>query len=114
MHATKPVTVRPTKPTPNVSEVVTIESALCGDLLKAGALSMKEIDKLIGDLQVARDYIRQESEQLQKQAARYAHLSRTALASVTLVNEGLNKWRENASLPQNQSPELSFKPDTAG
>jgi hypothetical protein len=34
MHATKPVTVRPTKATPNVSEVVTIESALCGDLAK--------------------------------------------------------------------------------
>jgi hypothetical protein len=114
MHATKPVTVRPTKATPNVSEVVTIEPALCGDLLKAGALSMKEIDKLIGDLQRAHDYIKQEGEQLQRQAARYAHLSRTALASVTVVNEGLNKWRENTSLSQNQAAELSLTPDTAG
>jgi hypothetical protein len=36
------------------------------------------------------------------------------LTSVTVVNEGLNKWRENASLSQNQAPELSFTPDTAG
>jgi hypothetical protein len=114
MHPTKPVTVRPTKATTNVSEVVTIESALCGDLLKAGALSMKEIEKLIGDLRQAHDYIKHEGEQLQRQAARYAYLSRTALTSVTVVNEGLNKWRENASLSQNQAPELSFTPDTAG
>jgi hypothetical protein len=90
------------------------QQTLCCDLLKAGALSVKEIDKLIGDLRQAHDYIKHEGEQLQRQAARYAHLSRTALASVTVVNEGLNKRRENASLSQNKAAELPFTPDTAG
>ena len=103
MDATRSHTAGPTKATPNGSEVVTVESALCGDLLKAGALSMREIDGLIGELQRAYDYIKYEGERLQSQATRYAHLSRTTLASVKAVSEGLNKWRENASPPPNQA-----------
>jgi hypothetical protein len=80
-----------------------MDSALCADLLKAGALSMKEIDKLIGELQRAHDYIKYEGERLQSQASRYAHLSRTAFASVKVVSEGLSKWREDASPLPNQA-----------
>jgi hypothetical protein len=55
MDATRSHTAGPTKATLNASEVVTVESALGGDLLKAVALSMREIDKLIGELQRAYD-----------------------------------------------------------
>ena len=103
MDAARSHTARPTKATPNASEVVTVESALCSDLLKAGALSMREIDKLIGELQQSYDYIKYEGERLQSQATRYAHLSRTTLASVKAVSEGLNKWRENSSPRPNQA-----------
>jgi hypothetical protein len=44
MDATRSHTAGPTKATLNASELVTVESALGGDLLKAGALSMREID----------------------------------------------------------------------
>ena len=103
MDATRSHSAGPTKATPNASEVVTGESALCHDLLKAGVLSMREIDKLIGELQRAYDYIKYEGERLQSQATRYAHLSRTTLASMKAVSEGLNKWRENGSPPLNQA-----------
>jgi hypothetical protein len=43
---------------------------------------MREIDKLIGELQRAYDYLKYEGERLQSQVTRYAHLSRTTLASV--------------------------------
>ena len=85
MDGTRSRTAGPTKATPNASEVVTTESALCGDLLKAGALSMREIDKLIGELQQAYDYIKYKGERLQSQATRYAHLSRTTLTSVPVA-----------------------------
>ena len=55
MDGTRSHAAGPTKATPNASEVVIVESALCHDLLKAGAISMKEIDKLIGELQRAYD-----------------------------------------------------------
>jgi hypothetical protein len=70
MDATRSHTAGPTKATPNASEVVTVESALCSDLLKAGGLSMREIDKLIGELQRAYDYLKYEGERLQSQATR--------------------------------------------
>ena len=103
MDAIRPHTAGSTKAAVNKSEVVTIDLALCADLLKAGALSMKEIEKLIGELQRAYDYIKHEGERLQSQATRYAHLGRTALASVKAVSEELNKWRENAPFPPNQA-----------
>jgi hypothetical protein len=64
---------------------------------------MKEIDKLIGELLRAHDYTKYEGERLQSQATRYAHLSRTAFASVKVVSEGLSKWREDASALPSQA-----------
>ena len=103
MDATRSHTSGPTKATPNASDVVTTESALWRDALKTGVLSMREIDRLIGELQRAYDYLKDEGERLQSQATRYAHLGRTALASVKAVSEELNKWRENAPFPPNQA-----------
>jgi len=85
MDAIRSHAAGPTKAAVYKSEVGTIDSALCVDLLKAGALSMKEIDKLIGELQRAHDYIKYEGERLQSQATRYAHLSRTTLTSVPVA-----------------------------
>jgi hypothetical protein len=62
MDAIRSHAAGPTKAAVNKSEIVTMDSALCVDLLKAGALSMKEIDKLIGELQRAHDYIKYEGE----------------------------------------------------
>ena len=103
MDAIRSHAAGPTKAAVNKSEVVSTDSALCVDLLKVGALSMKEIDKLIGELQRAHDYIKYEGERLQSQASRYAHLSRTAFTSVKVVSEGLSKWREDASPLPNQA-----------
>ena len=103
MDAIRSHAAGPTKAAVNKSEVVSTDSALCVDLLKAGALSMKEIEKLIGELQRAQDYIKYEGERLQSQATRYAHLNRTAFASVKVVSEGLSKWREDASPLPNQA-----------
>ena len=103
MDAIRSHAAGPTKAAVNKSEVVSTDSALCVDLLKVGALSMKEIDKLIGELQRAHDYIKYEGERLQSQASRYAHLSRTAFASVKIVSEGLSMWREDASPLPNQA-----------
>ena len=57
MDAIRSHAAGPAKAVVNKSEVITTDSALCVDLLKAGALSMKEIDKLIEGLQRAHDYI---------------------------------------------------------
>jgi hypothetical protein len=70
---------------------------LCGDVIRAGAASVTEIEKLMGELQAARDYLQIEGERLQREAARYAHLTQSALASVKMVSESMDKWQ--ASVP---------------
>jgi hypothetical protein len=67
---------------------------LCGDVIRAGAASVTEIEKLMRELQAARDYLQIEGERLQREAARYAHLTQSALASVKMVSESMDKWRE--------------------
>jgi hypothetical protein len=66
---------------------------LCGEVVRAGAASVTEIEKLMGELQAARDYLQIEGERLQREAARYAHLTQSALASVKMVSESMDKWR---------------------
>ena len=67
---------------------------LCSDIIRAGTASVTEIEKLMGELQAARDYLQIEGERLQREAARYAHLTQSALASVKMVSESMDKWRE--------------------
>jgi hypothetical protein len=84
----------------------------CDDALMAGAASMADIDRLMDDLQIARDYLQSEGEKLQRMASSYAHLARTASASAKVITESLGSWRLNQtsssptiSLPQ--APSLS-------
>jgi hypothetical protein len=84
------------------------------DALIAGATSMAEIDKLIEDLQTARDYLQSEGKRVRRITARYAHLAETASASVKVIAESLGKWRsaetvsqEHPALPRANAPDLS-------
>ena len=63
------------------------------DIVAAGALSIGEIEKLMEELSSARDYLRAEGERVRRINARYAHLTRTASASVKIIAESMSKWR---------------------
>jgi hypothetical protein len=67
---------------------------LFGDVLEAGGRSIAEIEKLIGELHTARDYLQGEGERLRREAAKYAHLTKCALSSVRTISESMGKWRE--------------------
>ena len=86
----------------------------CEDALIAGATSIADIDKLMGELQTARDYLQSEGERVRRMTARYAHLAETASASVKIIAESLGKWRgaeavsqEHPALPRAYAPDLS-------
>jgi hypothetical protein len=63
---------------------------------KVGATSIAEIEKLISDLQAARNYLKAESDRIQQEMTRYAHLSDTASASVKIITESLGQWRKGS------------------
>ena len=86
----------------------------CDDALMAGATSIADIDRLMGELQTARDFLQSEGERVRRTNARYAHLAQTASASVKVIADSLGKWRDveaagqaHAAMPRTQAPALS-------
>jgi hypothetical protein len=71
-------------------------------ILAAGATSIADIEKLIAELQTARDYLKAEGDRVRRLTNRYAHLAQTASASVKIIAESLGKWHnpERESLCQ--------------
>jgi len=63
------------------------------DIVAFGANSIGEIEKLMEELRIARDYLRSEGERVRRINARYAHLTRSASASVKIIVESMGKWR---------------------
>jgi hypothetical protein len=80
----------------SVSASVTVPSE---DSLAAGAASIADIERLIAELLVARDYLKAEGERVRRVNANYAHLAQTASASVKIIAESIGKWR----VPQQDS-----------
>ena len=64
-----------------------------GDIVALGDTSIEEIEKLMEELRGARDYLRTEGERVRSINARYAHLTKTASASVKIIAESMGKWR---------------------
>jgi hypothetical protein len=67
---------------------------LCSDVLQAGAKSIAEIESLMAELHAAREYLTSEGDRIRRDAARYAHLTQSASASVKMISESMEKWRE--------------------
>ena len=63
------------------------------EILAAGASTIEEIDQLVRQLQITRDYLQSEGERVHRFASRYAHVTRTASASVKIITESLGTWR---------------------
>jgi hypothetical protein len=62
------------------------------DIAAAGATAIADIEKLIEELLVARDYLQSEGERVRQVTGRYAHLTKTASASARIISESLGKW----------------------
>src|SRR5215217_6061092 len=86
------LTNRAAKFTPTAEEVGEPSAIITEFVQDLGATSIAEIDKLIADLQAARNYLKAESDRIQQEMTRYAHLSDTASASVRIITESLVQW----------------------
>jgi hypothetical protein len=77
------------------------------DILAAGASTIEEIDQLVRQLQITRDFLQSEGERVRRFTNRYAHLTRTASASVKIITESLGTWRnpELAALSESKTTE---------
>jgi hypothetical protein len=75
------------------------------DALIAGAKAITDIENMMSELQVARDYLQAEAERVMEAHARYTHLAKTASASARRISQNMAKWRDTNSL--NAPPSLT-------
>jgi hypothetical protein len=60
---------------------------------RVSASSAAEIEKLISELQILRDFLHNEGQRVQREIAGYAHLSQTAMNSTRVITESLAQWQ---------------------
>jgi len=53
-----------------------------------------ELDRLIDELQEARDYLQSECERIERETTGYVELSQTALESVKIIADTVGEWRK--------------------
>jgi hypothetical protein len=61
-------------------------------LQRVAGTSMQEIDRLIADLQSLRETLSTEGERVQREIARYATLSQSAMQSTKIIGESIAHW----------------------
>ena len=61
---------------------------------KLGTTSIAEIEKMIGELEEARDFLQAEGERVQRETEHYTTLTQMASASVKIISDTVAGWRE--------------------
>ena len=61
---------------------------------KVGAISIAEIENMIGELQAAKDFLESEGERVQREAEHYTTLTQMASASVKIISDTVAGWRQ--------------------
>ena len=95
------------KPQPDVAGDVNQSIGALID--KVSATSIAEFEKLIRDLETARNYLKAEGDRIQQEMARYAHLSETASASIKIIAERFCQWREGPTMIKTDNVSLEAR-----
>jgi hypothetical protein len=59
--------------------------------------SIKELDHLIAELTVVRDYLRSEGDRVQREITNYAQVSQAATASAKIILDSMGQWKTGSS-----------------
>ena len=79
------------------SEMVTSN---IGNLLqRVAGTSVKEIDKLVAELQTLRETLQNEGARVQREIVEYASLSQAAMQSTRIIAESLTSWKKIPDAP---------------
>jgi hypothetical protein len=76
---------------------------------KLGATSIAEIEKLMGELRGAKDFLQSEGERIQRETASYTNLAQTASASVKIIFDTVCEWRKAGHPVRNHSRSSTFE-----
>jgi hypothetical protein len=82
------------------------------EALIAGESAITDIENMMSELRVAREYLQAEAERVMHANARYTHLAKTASASARRISESMGKWRDDSSLSAPPSLAALQAPET--
>lgn len=60
---------------------------------RVGRNSVKELDRLIADLQQVRDYLVTEGERVQRSISKYFEASQSTMVSVKVISDSMSQWK---------------------
>jgi hypothetical protein len=82
---------------------------------QVGATSIAEIERMISELQAAKDFLQSEGERVQRETEHYTALTQMASASVKIISDTVAGWREAGHpLPSDwRSPQFDLTPSPA-
>jgi hypothetical protein len=84
---------RPQKPAPDVGDRLSGD-AIAPFIQKFGDGPIAEIERVIGELNAARNHLKSEADRIHHETIRYAQLNEMASASVRIILDSLREWRE--------------------
>ena len=91
-----------------VSTQTETDTEIAAFIEKVRAMSVAEIDRLMAELQDAKNYLLSERERIERETVRYANLTLMASATTKIISDAVSQWHP-ASSQQNTS-EVSAAP----
>jgi hypothetical protein len=70
---------------------------------RVSGCSVGEIDRVIAELQTMRDLLHREGERVRRDIVGYAGLSQSAMLSMKIISEGLQRWKPGPESMQEAS-----------
>jgi hypothetical protein len=64
---------------------------------RVSAASVAEIERVMAELTLVRDMLRNEGERVQREIAGYANLSQAAMTSMKIIAESLSQWKPHSN-----------------
>ena len=89
--------------------IETSDQDLASLIRSVGMTSITDIERLVGELQEARDYLQSEGERIRAETAHYIALTGAASASVKIIFDALRAWRTADHSAHNQSQASAFE-----
>jgi hypothetical protein len=74
---------------------------------KIGAASIAEIDRLIAELQEAKNYLLSEGERIEQEMVRYANLTQMASATAKIIFDAISQWHPASNQRKSNASEVT-------
>ena len=82
------------------------ETEIAALIQKAEAAPIAEIERLIVELQKARDHLHLEAERIEREMVRYANLAQTASVTTKIIFDAVSQWHPARSQQQSTASEI--------